>query len=133
MIDGPATAGLTVSERLQKLREYSRRYCTSDFVRDSDEDLGRQGDPSSRACYTARENLIPISLGSSTAYELWKDGARSLMVYSPPSLIENREAWRWTISLPPSYWRAPHVMAVDVAQNIAVVGTLLANNACVWM
>ncbi|TBU59915.1 hypothetical protein BD310DRAFT_905674 [Dichomitus squalens] len=101
MIDGPPTAGLTTLERLQKLREYSRR---------------------SRRT----EDLVRCAFGSSISYELWTDTARSLIVlYSPPSHAENTDARRWAISLPQNLENS--ILAVDVTQDLVVAGAPLLN------
>ncbi|TBU45660.1 hypothetical protein BD309DRAFT_699663 [Dichomitus squalens] len=132
MIDGLPTAGLTTSERLQKLREYSRRSCVGELSCYTDADLGRVGEAANDGMRYSRrtEDLVRCAFGSSISYELWTDTARSLIVlYSPPSHAENTDARRWAISLPQNPENS--ILAVDVIQDLVVAAAPLLDVQCV--
>ncbi|KAI1792522.1 hypothetical protein LXA43DRAFT_1180918, partial [Ganoderma leucocontextum] len=118
MVDGPPTAGLTLPERLHKLRQYSERSCTGDFTCDTDMKLGRvRLDDTTIFLIQGLNTRMPDSFGGTISYELVAGDARSLVVYAPPSIIEGTVARRWVIPLPPSGKR---ILAVDVTQDLVV-------------
>ena len=133
MINGLPTAEFTIMERLQKLREYSRRYCESLFIMDSDEDLGRRSANSDSNGYTDQERLLPVpfSVESVVFYEFLDSPSRSLAVYAPPSLIENVDARCWTVRLSWPIKLTPVVLAVDVTQGLVVLARISHNDKCV--
>ena len=118
MIDGPSTAGLNISERLDKLRQYSERTCAGQFIRHPEMTLERIGWGDMTHLITPRDprSPLPDSFAGSVMFEPVSGNVGSLVVYAPPSIIESTSARRWTIPLP----RDRRILAVDVGQDLVV-------------
>ena len=124
MIDGPPTSGLTIPERLDKLRQYSERSCTGQFALETEMKLGQLvvGDMTHLMNVWDSRGFRPDSFGGSVCFELMAGDEQSLMVYAPPSFVEGTPARRWTITLPPTNkW----ILAVDVTQDLVVALTAM--------
>ena len=119
MIDGPPSSHLTISERLDKLRQFSERSCTGQFTLDTEMKPGRIGlgdFARSMAPWDSR-NLQTDSFGGTVCFELIDGDERSLAVYAPPSIIEGTSPRHWTIPLPLTGKR---ILAVDATQDLVV-------------
>ena len=127
MIDGPSSSGLTISERLDRLRQYSQRYCTGQFTLDTEMKPGRiaLGD---MARFMTPWDYRPTQTDSSpgtVCFEMVAGDERSLVVYAPPSIIGDTSPRRWTIPLPPTGKR---ILAVDITQDLVVALTPVPGN-----
>lgn len=119
MVDGPLSCGFTIPQRLDKLRQYSERFCAGQFEHDVEMKLGRLGlGDMTHLMIPYLRTPHPDSFGGTVCFDLLAAGnQRSLMVYAPPSFLEGTPARRWTVPLSPSNRR---ILAVDVTQDLLV-------------
>ena len=115
MVDGPP-GGLSVGERLEKLREYRARF-QSGF---------RCGAMvSHRTRFQWEHRQVSMLTGSPCSYIVHKHSAATATVCSAPHLHGERRMREWTI--PESCFADidAEVMAIDVAQDLAVIYRIL--------